>query len=62
SGYDAQLLIQPASALLGLRLLMSAIPIAALALAFVFIFYYPLSGERLKAVEAEMSVPIKGMP
>lgn len=62
SGYDAHLLIQPASALLGLRLLMSAIPIAALALALVFIFYYPLSGERLKAVEAEMSVPIKGMP
>jgi GPH family glycoside/pentoside/hexuronide:cation symporter len=45
---------QPASALLGLRLLVSVIPIIGLAIAFLATRAYPLYGERLEQVKAEV--------
>lgn len=65
SGYNPHLAVQPPSALLGIRLLVSVIPIVALAVSLIFMFYYPLFGERLKALEEEMgriSVPSEGVP
>jgi len=54
--YDAHLAVgeQPASALLGLRLLVSVIPIIGLAIAFLATRAYPLYGERLEQVKAEV--------
>lgn len=50
SGYDANLSVQPESAVTGLRLLVTVVPIAALALALAAIWLYPLHGERLRAL------------
>ncbi|MDF2628909.1 MAG: major facilitator superfamily 1 [Symbiobacteriaceae bacterium] len=50
TGYSADLTVQPAGALTGLRLLMTVVPIAAIALAIVAIWLYPLHGQRLTAM------------
>ena len=55
SGYMPGLPTQPGSVLLGLRLLLTAVPIAALAGAFVAIWAYPLYGDRLAEVKAQVA-------
>lgn len=50
TGYDANLAVQPASAAMGIRLLMTVVPIAALLLALVCVYFYPLHGARLAEV------------
>ncbi|MDI6893054.1 MAG: MFS transporter [Bacillota bacterium] len=55
TGYDPRLATQTASALWGLRFLMAGVPLVALVLAFVCIVLYPLHGERLAAVKAEIA-------
>ncbi len=54
TGYDPGLEVQTPAAVLGLRLLMSAIPIAGMVMALVFTWLYPLHGERLARVKAEV--------
>lgn len=54
TGYDPNLDIQMPAAVLGLRLLMSAVPVLAMALAIAFTWLYPLHGERLMQVKAEV--------
>lgn len=54
-GYNANLAVQPASALLGMRLLMTAIPMAAVALALLIFRYYPLDGKTLEEVKATVA-------
>jgi len=55
TGYDATLAVQPATALTGFRLLMSAIPMAAMALALVVFRFYPLDGETLARVKSQVA-------
>lgn len=50
SGYDPSLAAQPASAILGFRLLMTAIPGAILLVTLLFLWLYPLHGTRLARV------------
>lgn len=50
-GYDPQLPAQPEALDLGVRLLVSAIPIAALFAAFIIIQNYPLYGEKLEKIK-----------
>ncbi|HYF77630.1 MAG TPA: MFS transporter [Symbiobacteriaceae bacterium] len=47
SGYDANLAAQPATALTGLRILMTVVPLAAVVIALVAVWLYPLHGKRL---------------
>jgi GPH family glycoside/pentoside/hexuronide:cation symporter len=54
TGYDPNLDVQMPAAVLGLRLLMSAVPVLAMALAIAFTWLYPLHGERLVRVKAEV--------
>lgn len=54
TGYRAGLADQAAAALVGLRALMSVVPIAGLALALVAMGYYPLHGARLAEVKARV--------
>lgn len=54
TGYDPNLDIQMPAAVLGLRLLMSAVPVLAMALAIALTWLYPLHGERLMQVKAEV--------
>ncbi len=54
-GYDAHLAVQPAGAVLTLRLLMTAVPIAALALAMWCLYLYPLHGKRLAEVKSAVA-------
>jgi len=54
SGYVPDLPSQPGSVLLGLRLLMTAVPIIALAIAFLATRAYPLHGDRLVQVKARV--------
>ncbi len=51
SGYDANLAAQPASALMGLRLLSGLIPAVGIGLALLSLHYYPLFGDRLADVK-----------
>jgi GPH family glycoside/pentoside/hexuronide:cation symporter len=55
TGYNANLAVQPASALMGFRFLMSFIPVAAIALALVILRQYPLDGEKLEAVKRRVA-------
>ncbi|HYF94856.1 MAG TPA: MFS transporter [Symbiobacteriaceae bacterium] len=55
TGYDANLAVQPATAVAGLRLLMTAVPMIALVLALIAVWLYPLHGERLQRVRAEVA-------
>jgi len=54
TGFDANLALQPASAVFGLRLLTSFIPIAALVIALGFIIFFPLYGHRLQQLKEEV--------
>ena len=51
SGYDANLAAQPDSAILGIKLLITVIPMVAMILAIVFYKLYPLHGDRLFALK-----------
>ena len=51
SGYDANLAVQPASAIMGLRLLSGLIPALGIGFALLSLHYYPLFGERLAEVK-----------
>jgi len=55
TGYDPNLAVQPASALWGMRFLMAGVPLVAVALAFLCMVLYPLHGERLAAVKAQVA-------
>ncbi|WP_245596019.1 MFS transporter [Paenibacillus taiwanensis] len=48
SGYQAQAATQPGSALVGIRLMLAGIPIAALLLAFICFYLYPLRTGRTR--------------
>jgi glycoside/pentoside/hexuronide:cation symporter, GPH family len=52
--YDANLAVQPDSAVIGMKILISAIPIAALLAALVFLYLYPLHGERLREMKNKL--------
>lgn len=54
-GYRPGLDVQPASALTGIRLLMTAIPMCAVALALLIFRHYPLDGEALKTVKEKVA-------
>ena len=51
TGYVKGSLVQPESALLGLRILVSIIPFVIILAAMLFLLVYPLDGERLKEVK-----------
>lgn len=55
SGYDPNLPAQPASVATGIRLLVAAVPIAALVLALLVIRMYPLHGENLARIKQELA-------
>jgi len=55
SGYDPNLATQPASVVTGIRLLMTAVPIAALVLALLVLRMYPLYGENLVRLKQELA-------
>lgn len=54
TGYSADLAVQPDSAVFGIRLLMTGIPIAIALAALVALSFYPLAGQRLAAVKEEL--------
>lgn len=54
SGYQPALSLQPDLTILGFRLLIAGIPVLGLAAAFMIMRMYPLFGERLAEVEAEI--------
>lgn len=51
TGYNADLAVQPESAVLGIRLLMTAIPMAIALAALLSLHFYPLVGDRLRQVK-----------
>lgn len=53
-GYDPNLEVQPASALTGMKLLMTLVPILAMAVAILVFRHYPLEGERLEEIKASL--------
>ena len=55
SGYDAYLTVQPDSAIWGMRLLMTVVPIAAMVLSLAIFRHYPLEGEYLDRVKAQLN-------
>jgi GPH family glycoside/pentoside/hexuronide:cation symporter len=55
TGYDGLAAQQPASALLGLRLVIGPIPALLLCLGIVFAFFYPLTREKHAEVVAELA-------
>jgi len=54
-GYDPNLTVQPQRALLGMRLLMTAVPIISVALALWIFRYYPLDGDKLREVKKKVT-------
>jgi GPH family glycoside/pentoside/hexuronide:cation symporter len=56
TGYDANLAVQPASALVGFRVLMSFIPMVAIGLGLVILRYYPLDGKKLEDMKARVAM------
>jgi len=54
-GYDTRLEVQPASVATGFRLFMTGLPFVGCTLAFVALLTYPLHGQRLVAVKAELA-------
>jgi GPH family glycoside/pentoside/hexuronide:cation symporter len=56
SGYDANLAIgaQPESALIGIKSLITIVPIVSLVFAVLFFSLYPLHGDRLREVKEKM--------
>jgi len=55
SGYNAYLSEQPATAVVGMRLLVTLVPVVALAAAFVGAWVYPLHGARLAEVRERVA-------
>ena len=55
SRYNPYVFHQTTSFLSGLRLLLSGLPILALITAFVIMYYYPLSGGKLKEMRRELA-------
>ena len=53
--YNPYIFTQPKEFLSGLRFLIAGLPMIALFLAFGIIWFYPLSGKRLKEVKAKLS-------
>ncbi len=53
-GYNPNLEVQPAGALTGMKLLMTVAPILAMIAALLIFRHYPLEGERLAQVKAEI--------
>ncbi|MCL4868478.1 MAG: MFS transporter [Anaerolineae bacterium] len=51
-GYDSTLAAQPETVAMGFRLYMSVAPAAACLLAIIALYFYPLHGQRLKAIKA----------
>lgn len=56
AGYKAGLPHQPAAVVPALKLLMTVVPIASLALALVALYYYPIHGERRHNMLASLEV------
>jgi GPH family glycoside/pentoside/hexuronide:cation symporter len=56
AGFDAGLSAQPGSVLAGLREIISLVPAAAMALALLLTWIYPLHGSRLASVREEVAV------
>lgn len=54
-GYDPNLAVQPASALTGMRLLMTLVPMLAMAVSLLIFRHYPLEGERLEEIKARLA-------
>ncbi|GAG59754.1 unnamed protein product, partial [marine sediment metagenome] len=54
TGYNAELKVQPSSVELGIRSLISIIPIISLALAFISISFYPLYGKKLVEIKEQV--------
>jgi GPH family glycoside/pentoside/hexuronide:cation symporter len=54
-GYDPSLAAQPETVAQGFRLFMSVPPLVSAALAFVLLWFYPLRGERLRAMRRELA-------
>jgi len=54
TGFDAHLAAQPSSAVFGLRLLTSFIPVAALVAALGAIIFFPLHGSRLQQLKEDV--------
>jgi glycoside/pentoside/hexuronide:cation symporter, GPH family len=55
-GYNPYVFSQTREVIFGLRFLMGGLPVAALALAFIIICFYPLSGKNLDDMEDRVSV------
>ncbi|MGE5551994.1 MAG: MFS transporter [Bacteroidota bacterium] len=53
--YDQKAVLQPASALTGIRVLMSLVPLLALTLAAIALALYPLHGQRLARVKEDVN-------
>lgn len=53
--YNPYVFTQPKAFLIGLRVLIAGLPLAALFLAFVIIWFYPLSGKRLEEMKAKVA-------
>ncbi|MEX0975368.1 MAG: MFS transporter [Bacillota bacterium] len=56
TGYNANLGVQPASALMGFRILMSFIPMAAIAAGILILRHYPLDGRNLDEVKRKVAM------
>ncbi|MGI6132023.1 MAG: MFS transporter [Bacillota bacterium] len=54
-GYNPTLQVQPATVALGLRLLMTVIPLVSLALAMIALYYYPIDGQRRARIAAALN-------
>lgn len=55
-GYEANLQVQPAEALEGIRAMMSLIPALLAAVAAVLVWLYPLDNKTISKIEAELAV------
>ena len=56
AGYNARLAVQPPAVILGLRVLIGLVPAVALALAVLLTWLYPLRGEQLAQVKAQVAI------
>jgi GPH family glycoside/pentoside/hexuronide:cation symporter len=54
-GYDTMLDVQPATVNLGFRIFLTVPSIIGFALAIVALYFYPLHGDRLKEIRAELA-------
>lgn len=54
-GYDTRLTVQPESVAMGFRVFMTGLPFVGCALAFIALLTYPLHGQRLAQVKAELA-------